>query len=353
VNVRRLSARLIPVLIVLLSGAGAFQDGAETAGARGTLREVAQARAFLVGAAVFPEGLNEEAYATLLAREFNALTPENVMKWEMIHPRPGEWNFEPADRLIEFATRHQMKVTAHTLVWHMQLPEHVKALSPDSLRQALDEHIRTVVARYRGKVYAWDVVNEALDDEGGLRKTVFLEKLGPTYIIDAFRAAHEADPDALLFYNDYGCEGLGAKSDLQFALLQRLLERGVPVGGVGLQMHISPLDCPPPEDIAANVRRLVGLGLRVHISEMDVRIRDLRRPWFASLDPLQVQADTYREVLAACTAEKGFDGVTFWGLTDKHSWFNQPVEMDRPLLFDTQYRPKPAYDAVRGAIFGK
>jgi endo-1,4-beta-xylanase len=315
-----------------------------------TLRQAAGARKLLVGTAVFPEGLKDEAYTEVLAREFNALTPENAMKWEPIHPSPNEWRFEAADQLVEFAAKNRMKVTGHTLVWHQQLPEYVKGLPARDLRRAMRQHIQEVVGRYRGKVHAWDVVNEAIDDKEGLRKTIFLEKLGEGYIAEAFRAAHRADPGAVLYYNDYGCDGLGPKSDRLFNLLLQLRADRVPVHGVGLQMHVTGRDCPKTEDIAANVRRLAGLGLRVRISEMDVRIRDLPG---TLPERLEAQAQVYRRVLTACLRERRFEGVTFWGFTDKHSWVHKQFGEDHPLLFDDRFQHKPAYRAVCRSLLGK
>src|SRR5947207_3323647 len=207
-----------------------------------TLRQAAEARKLLVGTAVFPEGLQDQAYAGLLAREFNVLTPENAMKWDALHPHPNEWTFDAADRLVDFAAKNHMKVTGHVLVWHQQLPDYVKSLPARELRRAMREHIGAVVGRYKGKVHAWDVVNEAIDDKVGdkaaLRKTLFLDKLGEGYLAEAFRAAHKADPSAHLYYNDYGCDGMGPKADRLFDLLLQLRADRVPVHGVGLQMHL-------------------------------------------------------------------------------------------------------------------
>jgi endo-1,4-beta-xylanase len=322
----------------------------DSEGTATTLREAAKARKLLVGAAVFPEGLKDENYARVLAREFNALTPENALKWESVHPRPNKWTFDDADRLVEFAGKNGMKVTGHVLVWHQQLPDYVKCLPARDLRRALRAHIRGVVGRYQGKIHAWDVVNEALDNKEGLRKTLFLEKLGDGYIAEAFRLAHKADRKALLFYNDYGCDGMGPKSDRLFQLLLQLRAERVPIHGVGLQMHVTGRDCPKTEDIAANVRRLAGLGLRVHISEMDVRIRDLPGTLAERLD---VQAQIYRRVLTTCMREKRFEGITFWGFTDKYSCVHKQFGQDNPLLFDDHYRPKPAYQAIRESLLGK
>jgi endo-1,4-beta-xylanase len=333
-------------LLCALVAVGAAEPG----GSAVTLRQAAQERKLLVGAAVFPEGLKDEAYAAVLAREFNALTPENAMKWEPIHPNPNEWRFEDADRLVEFAASKGMKVAGHTLVWHQQVPDYLKWLPARELRRAMRRHIREVVGRYKGKVHSWDVVNEAIDDKEGLRKTLFLERLGDGYIAEAFRAAHKADPAALLYYNDYGCDGTGPKAERLFNLLLQLQADQVPIHGVGLQMHVTGRDCPKEEDLAANLRRLAGLGLRVRVSEMDVRIRDLPG---TLPERLEVQAQVYRRVLTACLRESRFEGVTFWGFTDKHSWIHKQFGEDNPLLFDDKLQPKPAYQAVSRSLLGK
>ena len=329
-------------------GAAVKPNAAESTEA-GTLRAAAEKRGLLVGTAAGAEELKEEKYAATLGREFNVLTPENALKWGPIHPKPGEWRFEGADKLVEFAEKHNMKVRGHTLVWHDQIPDYVKTLAADEFRKAVHEHIATLVGRYKGRIYEWDVVNEALDEKGELRKTIFLEKMGKNYIAEVFRAAHEADPNALLFYNEYGCEGLGEKSDGQFKMLKKLIEEKVPIHGVGLQMHISAKHPPKPEDVAANVRRLAALGLRVQITEMDVKVADLPEKERATK-----QAEVYRKIIEACEKEKGFEGVTFWGFTDKHSWLAlEKGSTEAPLLFDTEYRPKPAYKAVREALLAK
>ncbi|MBN1490056.1 MAG: endo-1,4-beta-xylanase [Phycisphaerae bacterium] len=340
--------RLIAALCSLPIALPALSASPRPFAADATLRDVAEASGLLVGAAVAPRVLDDERYARTLGREFNFVTAENVMKWWRVHPEPDRWEFGPADQLVAFAAEHDMKVKGHTLIWHQALPEYINAeMSADALRSALHNHIRTLVGHYKGKVYAWDVINEAVDDKEGLRKTLFLEKLGEGYLAEAFRVAHEADPDALLIYNDYGAEGLNAKSDRVYALVSRLVADGVPIHGVGLQMHIKAHSHPAIEDIVANVRRLVALGLHVNISEMDVRIKEVPGDVAARL---AVQRKVYHDVIAACVKEPGFIGVTFWGFTDAHSWVDKFFGEDDPLLFDEQYRPKPAYAGVRDAL---
>jgi endo-1,4-beta-xylanase len=225
----------------------------------------------------------------------------------------------------------------------------VSGLGPADLRAELDRHIRSVAAHYSGRVIAWDVVNEAIDDAGGfpLRNSVFRQQLGDGYIADAFRAARSADPQALLFYNDYGGDGLGGKADAIYELVRGLRAQNVPIDGVGLQMHIRAANPPSADAVAANMRRLAGLGLRVNISEMDVRIGDIGGGTAANLE---TQRAVYRSLVAVCVAEPACHGVTFWGFTDAHSWIYGQYGPDAPLLFDAQYAPKPAFYGVFDAL---
>jgi endo-1,4-beta-xylanase len=209
-------------------------------------------------------------------------------------------------------------------------------------------HITTVVGRYRGRIAAWDVVNEAIEEDGTLRDTFWLRIIGPEYIDMAFQWAHEADPDALLFYNDYASEGLGRKSDAVYALVQDMLERDVPIHGVGLQSHLVLTSPPVFKDVLANIKRLSDLGLLVHVTEMDVRMRG--EPTEARLER---QARVYSAFLEACLEAENCTAFVLWGFTDRHSW----IPGERPgwgsaLIFDESYQPKPAYEAMREALSG-
>jgi len=315
------------------------------------LRDAAAVAGKWVGAAVFSSALaGEPVYAATFAKHFDYVTAEWEMKWKSVQRQPGVYDFSGGDRIVGFAEAHAMRVKGHALVWHGSTPSWVEELSPPELRIAFEDHIRTVAGHYRGRVAVWDVVNEAIDDQtGGLRDTVFLRGLGPGYIAEAFRLAREADPDALLVYNDYGGEGLSRKSDAVYELVRGLKESGVPIGGVGLQMHISASGYPPVGDIAANLARLADLGLLVNISEMDVRIRGLGGD---TASRLQRQREVYREVVGVCVAHPRCHAVTFWGFTDAHSWIDGFFGADDPLLFDEQYRAKPAFFGVEDALSG-
>lgn len=309
------------------------------------LRDRAAARGLFVGAAVNAEALqNDPQYAETLGREFNMLTAENVMKFERIHPEQGRYDFSAADLLVGFAEANDMQVRGHTLVWHSQIPNWLEQgdWTKEELKAILHDHIMTVVGRYRGRVRAWDVVNEAIADDGSLRDTIWLKGIGPEYLDLVFQWAHEADPNALLFYNDFGGEGLSEKSDAVYALVSGMKERGIPIHGVGLQMHVSISEYPPPEDTRANIQRLGDLGLTVHITELDVRVQ---KP--VTQNKLDTQAVVYREIMSACLTEKACKAFVMWGFTDKYSWVPWFFKgFDAALIFDDQYQPKPAYFAL-------
>ena len=315
-----------------------------------TLRGLADSRGLYIGAAVFPEGLSDPAYASLLSKEFNILTPENVMKWNLIHPEAERFDFAPADALVAFARANGMAVYGHTLVWDAALPEWMTAgsFSRDELMSLLCIHIKTVVSHFRGQVVAWDVLNEALDDQGRLRDTIFLRVIGPEYIAMSFQWAHEADPNAILVFNEAHAEGLNHKSQSVYALAQGLLELGVPIHAIGLQMHLIQDGPPTSEELAANIQRLSDLGLAVHITEMDVR---LQYSAGTPADLLARQAQTYRQALEACLSVSGCRVFTAWGLTDRYSWIpGYTGSPDAPLLFNQEGQPKPAYYALLEAL---
>jgi endo-1,4-beta-xylanase len=316
----------------------------------------------LVGAALAAHHLTSDTqYATVAAREFNYVTPENEMKWSYVEPSPNSWDFAAADQIVAFASKHNMKVKGHTLVWHSQLPKWMEELTgAEAVRAALERHVRTVAGHYKGKVYAWDVVNEAFSDDSKpvLRNSVFQKHLGEEFIAQSFRWAHEADPDALLFYNDYSIEYPGAKLDAVYSLVSRLKAAGVPIHGVGFQSHVNAADAPTNAQFAGVIKRFTDLGLLVNISEIDVSIGSK-----VSGDlPTRVtlQRNTYRSLVAACVANPKCHSVTVWGVPDKYSWLNMPEFWTwagqgphYPLLFDDSYGKKPAYDGVLDAFCGR
>src|SRR5579859_1590693 len=316
-----------------------------------TLRLLAQARHFYVGTTVDVDALNTEpVYSATLVREFNMVTPEVSMKFSETEPQRDIYTFAKADSIVAFAQAHQMQVRGHNLVWYTDLPAWLTrgTFTRDQLITILRNHIITEVTRYRGQVNIWDVVNEAVGDNGALRDSIWLRGIGPQYIDMAFQWAHQANPQARLFYNDYGGEGLGRKSDAIYALVKGMLQRGVPVDGVGLQMHISLDRYPNPQDVLVNMQRLTALGLEVQITEMDVKTQDDARPMAAKL---AAQAQLYGEMLHTCLSATRCTAFVMWGFTDAHSWIPAYTgHPDYPLIFDAQYRPKPAYFALQQVL---
>jgi endo-1,4-beta-xylanase len=329
----------VGLLIVLPVGCGT--------GGNVPLRDLADDRDLLIGAAVSAGPLRTDPrYAEVLGREFSFVTTENELKAGVVHPARDRYAFQDADDIVAFAEANDMAVRGHTLVWHQQMPDWLGAGSfgQAELEQILHDHITTVVGRYRGRIRVWDVVNEAVADRGsGLRQTLWSDGLGPVYIDKAFEWAHGADAEALLFYNDYGAEGMGAKSDRVYALVADMVARGVPIDGVGLQMHLTLATAPNPEDVLANMERLAELGLAVHITELDVRL-----PTGPGPDLRERQAAVYRSMLSACLQAPSCTAFTTWGFTDGYSWIPRfDPGFGQALIFDADYAPKPAYDALR------
>ena len=296
---------------------------------------------------------NDREYRRILAAEFNSVSPENQMKWEFIHPERGTYRFGPADEIVKFARRHKQVVRGHTLLWHSQNPEWLEKgdFTRAQLRRILRDHIRTVVGRYQGRIHQWDVANEIFDDQGNLRaeENIWIRELGPGIIADAFRWAHEADPKAKLFFNDYSAESVNAKSNAYYALIQELLDDGVPVHGFSVQGHLS-LQYGFPTDLRANLQRFDDLGLDTAITEVDVRMV-LPAGGRPTAEQLEQQASYYNQALEACLAVEDCTSFTVWGFTDKYSWV--------PVFFDTEgaatimwedFERKPAYYVLRGTL---
>ncbi|MBK9926937.1 MAG: endo-1,4-beta-xylanase [Anaerolineales bacterium] len=317
-----------------------------------SLRELASQRGLLFGAGVSAQQLAEDNYGALVAREFNQITADNAMKFKSLHPLQKVYDFKVADKLIAFAQQNNMVVRGHTLVWHSQLSSWVENgnFTRDEMIAILKDHVTTVVSHYRGQVEYWDVVNEAVaDEDGSLRDTVWLRTIGPEYIDMAFQFAHEADPKAKLFYNDYNNEDMGMKSNAVYDLVKGMVERGVPIDGVGLQMHLILESPPQTADVIENMKRLDDLGLEVNITELDVR---MKVP--ASDADLSAQATVYGDMMQACLSVPNCKVFTIWGFSDRHSWI--PGFFDgygSALIFDDAMNPKPAYLALLNALMQK
>jgi endo-1,4-beta-xylanase len=319
---------------------------------------------FPVGVAVAPRNLTGPE-AELIVKQFNSITPENAMKMGPIHPEPDRYAWEAPDAIVAFAQQHGMKVRGHTLCWHNQTPkwfftdEAGKQVSREVLLERLKQHIADVVGRYKGRIYAWDVVNEAVPDTGTAiyRQSKFYEIIGEDYIEKAFEYAHAADPAARLFYNDYNTESSGKREKI-FKLLQKLKEKNVPVHGVGLQGHWSVYE-PSEAALQESVSRFAGLGLAVQITELDVSVhakehgrREKTAADKTELTPeiLARQAAQYEMLFRTFRKNRGvITGVTFWNVSDKTTWLdNFPVRgrKDYPLLFDEKLQPKEFFPKI-------
>jgi endo-1,4-beta-xylanase len=311
---------------------------------------------FPIGVAVAPTSLTG-SQATLILKHFGSLTAENVMKPALIHPEEKKYSWENADKIVNYAMANGMLVRGHTLCWHNQTAAWMfkdaqgNPVTKEVLLTRLKDHITQVVSRYKGKVYAWDVVNEAIDDDSSkiFRETNWYKICGEEYIAKAFQWAHEADPDAKLYYNDYNTES-PVKRDKIYSLLKRLLDAGVPIHGVGLQGHWN-ISNPTEKDLRDAIEKFSSLGLKIQITELDVSVytsdkTDPSDNVFTS-EREQKQLEKYKMVFKVFRDYKNvITGVTFWNVSDKSSWLdNFPVRgrKNYPLLFDQNLKPKKAY----------
>lgn len=348
---RRSAPRLLPVICVASLLAASICPAQ-------TLRQAAGQIGLLVGTAVNPRLFSNPDYAGVLAREFNMVEPENVMKWAATEPAEGRFNFGPGDEVVAFAETHDMKVRGHNLLWAIYNPAWLKQghFTPKQLRRIMKRHIQTEVRHYRGKVFAWDVVNEAIGQNGEVKHSIWYDQpgiglagKGTEYVAQAFRWAHQADPKALLFYNDYDAEGLNAKSNAIYAMVKDFKQRGVPIDGVGLQMHLNLHHV--PSNVAANIERLAELDLQVNITEMDVAL-PVNAEGKADPENLAKQAAIYQKMAAVCASHPACTAFQTWGFTDKYSWipgFTKGKE-GAALIFDAAYQKKPAYAAILNAF---
>lgn len=333
---------------------------------------------FLVGAALnewqFSGAGEGDCEVATVKKNFNTISPENVLKWESIHPGDGRFNFEPADRYVEFGVKNKMFIVGHNLIWHNQTPAWVfqdqngAPIGREALLRRMHDHIAAVVGRYKGRIRGWDVVNEAIDEDGSLRQTPWLKIIGEDYLLKAYQFAHEADPEAELYYNEYGMENLPKRKGA-LALVRKLKEEGAPIAGVGIQGHYK-MDWPRPSQVEDTINAFSALGLKVMITELDISVlpslthsptadinlrfelRPEENPYSNSLPAIvqQALAARYAELFQVFVKHrKQVRRVTFWGVTDGDSWLNYwPVRgrTDYPLLFGRDCESKPAFDAV-------
>jgi len=308
-------------------------------------------------------------YAQVLIREFNSVVIEHHLKWSpLCHTLPGpinasspsdrigRYDFYHVDAMVDFALQHDMEVKGHTLIWHVTSPvEFLNTLDAKQLEEEMRRHIFTTMGHFRGRIHMWDVVNEALAPDGSLANNIFLRKIGPCYIEKAFRYAHEADPSAILIYNDNKVEGgvdgpNPQKAEGYYKLLQSLVKNKVPIHAAGMQSHfnaggVGVNRVPSPFAVKQQIHRIGNLGLKVHFSEMDVRVSQL---------PLNLQnlaqRQIYHDIIAAALTEPAFDGVWLWGFTDRHTWVKNFYYDDSPLVLDEMYQKKEAYIGLLDAL---
>lgn len=331
---------------------------------------------FMIGSAINQRQANEmdNRGVPIVKKHYNTITPENIMKWMHIHPEPGEFAFDGPDRFVEFGEENEMFIVGHTLVWHSQIPEWVfeddegNSISREALIDRMRNHIHTIVGRYKGRVDGWDVVNEALNMDGSMRQTRWYEIIGEEYIAKAFEFAHEADPDAELYYNDYSLEN-PEKREGAVRLASQLLDQGVPITGVGTQGHFH-LHTPLLEEVETTITQFAELGLDVMVTELDVdvlpsamdyegadvnveaELQEELNPYPEGLpdEKHQELAQRYSDLFQIYrTHQDKITRLTFWGVTDGDSWKNNwPVRgrTNYPLLFDRNGEAKPAFHSV-------
>ncbi|HUJ51424.1 MAG TPA: endo-1,4-beta-xylanase [Bryobacteraceae bacterium] len=335
-------------------------------------------KAFRIGTAVNQAQFEERdtCGVPIIKAQFNTISPENVLKWESVHPRPDGYNFAAADRYVEFGERNHMFVIGHTLVWHSQTPRWVfqndngEPADRATLLQRMRDHIHTVVGRYKGRIGGWDVVNEALNDDGTLRQSPWLKIIGEDFIVQAFQFAHEADPAAELYYNDYSLEN-PAKRKGAVELIRKLKAAGVPITAIGSQEH-NALERPTAADVDATITELAATGVKVNVTELDIDVlprvtrqtgadvnmkgdaRAGSNPYADGLPDAvqQALAKRYAELFSVFWKHRDvMTRITFWGVTDGDSWLNNwpvPGRSSYPLLFDRSGGKKPAFNAVIG-----
>lgn len=299
----------------------------------------------------WPQISQASAYCKTALETFSSFTPERIFKATLIHPGENTYNWKDAEAFVAFCEKHQKKIHGHTLIWDRDLPEWISDSAPKDPRLA-GEHSRSVVARFKNRIQAWDVVNEAFSAEGALRQGTWWRIAGDSYIEDAFRAAHEADPEALLFYNDFDLEVNSVKRQSVIRYLSDLRKKGVRVDGIGLQLHLQ-LHNSDPDRLSEALRDVANAGFIIHLSELDISVLPAPGEFPGKNVLLQMQADLYSKVFEAFLAVEPRlrYGITLWGVGDADSWLVTELnKVDYPLLFDENYAPKPAYSAVRGYI---
>ena len=337
--------------------------GGETALVHDSLRQHAGGKGIIFGCAAVQRDVASDAqYARLIAEQCRLVLPANELKWNMLQPAPGDYDFSAADLMLQFAQWHNLLFRGHVLFWEPSTPQWLRKLATrENARQLLIDHVRTVVGRYQGRMHSWDVINEILEPADRradmFRNSLWLELLGPQWIELAFHTAHEADRGALLVYNENWLESdreaSRAKRRRVLELLSNWKRRGVPMQALGLQAHLLTDDRLAPE-LPEFVQRVAGLGLKVLVTELDVRDRNAPAD-FALRD--RIVADKYADFLAAVLPSEALTAIITWGLSDRYSWINHHPNSrradglpSRPLPFDADFEPTAAWHAVARAF---
>ena len=320
-------------------------------GCKKSVASVAAKKGVEFGFAVSVTDLLDANTQKLIADEAKILVAENCMKSSQLRPNKTFWNWSDPENLVKFAEKNKIVAKWHTLFWHEMNPPFINQMKTKEEAEVLmDEHITTVMQKFKGRIRDYDVVNEMFNEDGSLRDTVWLRTLGPGYLERAIRKAHEVDPDAHLFLNEYNNEAAGhAKADAMYNLVKDFVERGVPIYGVGMQLHLA-ADLPYKEEaVRKNIRRYAELGIKICFSEVDVRMPLARADIYA-----QTQIDIWRSLMKLAVEEPNVESFIVWGISDKNSWIPawKPGYGDA-LLFDKKFQPKPVYYELLKAAQGK
>lgn len=321
------------------------------------LKELTDSRGAFIGAAVNVSHLeNDKEYKEVLQREFNMVVGENSMKWSKLRPNKDTFDFDQADKLVDFAEENKMAIRGHTLIWDVKLPDWITdGTADEEMLDLLETHIKTVAGRYKGRIYAWDVVNEPITDEGEFVDSQLFKRLGEKYIELAFKWAKEADPNAKLFLNDWGSDSINKRSNKLYEIVKNLIAKKVSIDGIGFQMHLGLGRCktsptiPEMSSIRENFKRFSDLGLEIHITEMDIQVNYGEG---TVEEKLRQQAEAYKNILETALEFTNFKALVVWGVNDKYTWItglNEGSE-DAPLIFDKENKPKLAYFALKEAL---
>jgi endo-1,4-beta-xylanase len=313
-----------------------------------TMRNLADQNDLLIGTAIQAGDLVDENREKIITDNFNLLVSENGMKWAIIHPTKQFWNWSDIDHMLQFADEHNIAVKWHTLVWHNQLPGYASSIKTREEGIALlKDEINTIMTRYKGKIPQYDVVNEAINDDGSMRESVWYKVIGPDYIDIAFQIAHEADPNAELIYNDYSVAFKGwTHAEASYQMVKKMVDKGVPIDAVGFQLHLA-ADQPYSEQaIRDNIKRYEALGLKVEFSEIDIRV-----PVPTSDELIVQQTAMWQSLMDIAVTEPAVESFVMWGYSDVNSWIPKTFGgYGDSHWYDTQYKARPVYQMLKNQL---